>query len=108
MNTMIFSATVLAGVLIAALGFGLAAALLWLVSTLTGLYGAKLFKDLRRVYHLHVIGYWLDRLEKGGVRVFERAEQLDQYYKSLKRTETADERTPDSHTGKNASPPCKP
>lgn len=64
--------------------FALAAALLALFVCLTGLYGAKLFKKLLRVYHLRVIAYWLDRLEKNGVREFERAERLDNYVKALK------------------------
>lgn len=39
----------------------------------TGLIGEKLFKDLRRVYSLTVITYWLARLEREGTHTFERA-----------------------------------
>lgn len=42
-----------------------------------GWYAAKVFKELRRVYHLRTIGYWLNRLEKGGWREFEKAEKAD-------------------------------
>lgn len=45
---------------------------------LVGLLGRDVFKRLRRIYHLRVIGYWLDRLEKVGLREFEKAEQQDQ------------------------------
>ena len=43
---------------------------LWFV---TGLYGHAVFKRMMRVYHLTVIWYWLDRLEKEGTHVFEKA-----------------------------------
>lgn len=41
----------------------------WLVC---GLIGRKLFSRLRRIYHLTVISYWLNRLEKEGGRTFQR------------------------------------
>ena len=44
---------------------------------LTGLLGADVFKRLRRIYSLQVIGYWLDRLEKQGQRIFREAEMQD-------------------------------
>lgn len=44
---------------------------------LTGLLGKSVFDRLCRVYHFTVIAYWLDRLEQGGVRVFQKAEQED-------------------------------
>jgi hypothetical protein len=44
---------------------------------LTGLLGADVWKRLRRIYNLTVIGYWLDRLEKQGPRVFREAERED-------------------------------
>ena len=78
------AANVIGSVLMAAGGFAIAAALLILFSTLTGVYGASLFKDLLRVYHLRVIAYWLDRVEKVGVREFERAEQLDKNVQASK------------------------
>lgn len=37
-----------------------------------GLLGAEVFKRLRRVYHLTVIWYWLDRLERLGTHKFMR------------------------------------
>ena len=52
-------------------------ALLAVLSGILGWYAAGVFKELRRVYHLRVIGYWLDRLEKGGWREFEKAEKAD-------------------------------
>ena len=82
---MLQAANIIAGVLMAVGGFGIALALLYLSSTLTGVYGASLFKDLLRVYHLRVIAYWLDRLEKVGVREFERAEQHDKNIQAVKR-----------------------
>ncbi|GER16734.1 hypothetical protein [Variovorax boronicumulans] len=49
----------------------------WLV----GLLGNEVYKRLRRTYHLTVIGYWLDRLEKGGMREFQKAEEYDEALK---------------------------
>ena len=37
-----------------------------------GLLGREVFKRLRRVYHLTVIWYWLDRLERLGTHKFMR------------------------------------
>lgn len=48
----------------AALGFSL-----WLV----GILGAQLFKRLRRIYSMAVVGYWIDRFEKEGLATFEKA-----------------------------------
>lgn len=44
------------------------AALYWF----SGLLGRKVFTRLKRIYHLTVIGYWLDRLESEGTHVFEK------------------------------------
>lgn len=44
---------------------------LWVIA---GYVGRLLFKRLRRVYSLLVIGYWLDRFEREGLRTFERAD----------------------------------
>ena len=52
----------------------LAAALLGVVWYFTGYLGADVWKRIRRIYHLRVIGYWLDRLEKNGTHIFEKAE----------------------------------
>ena len=54
------------------------------ISFAIGWYGAKIFNDLRRVYHLRVIGCWLNRLEKVGVREFECAEQTDIAIKAVR------------------------
>ena len=43
----------------------------------TWLVGKLLWRRLMRIYHFTVILYWLDRLEKGGWRVFQKAEQED-------------------------------
>lgn len=67
----------------AILGFGLmalSASILLLCALgatwyLTGLLGREVFNRMKRVYHLTVIWYWLDRLEKGGVREFQKAEK---------------------------------
>ena len=48
-------------------------ALLGLLIWVAGLVGAKLFRDLRRVYCLSVITYWLKRLEREGYHTFQRA-----------------------------------
>lgn len=54
---------------------------IWLVlgvlTLLTIGWGRKVWSDLRRCYHLTVISYWLDRLERGGWRVFQKAEDRD-------------------------------
>lgn len=60
-----------------ALGFLFAIVLLTGASWIAGLFGARLFKDLRRVYHLRVIGYWLDRLEKEGSHCFEKSDSAN-------------------------------
>lgn len=70
MGVMVLGASVL---LLVALG-----ATWWL----TGLLGNAVYKRLRRTYHLTVIGYWLDRLEKGGMREFQKAEEYDQALKA--------------------------
>ena len=54
-------------------GFLGAIAALCLVAWGAGIVGHKTFKSLRRVYHLTVIGYWLDRLEREGTHVFKKA-----------------------------------
>ena len=40
----------------------------------TWVCGTLLFKKLKRVYDFTVIIYWLERLEKGGWREFQKAE----------------------------------
>lgn len=38
----------------------------------SALVGKALFRRLLRIYHLTVISYWLNRLEKEGRRTFQR------------------------------------
>lgn len=40
-------------------------------------FGQLVWRRVTRVYHITVINYWLDRLEKGGWREFQKAEQED-------------------------------
>lgn len=47
-------------------------ALLAAVYWAAGWFAYLVFKRLRRAYHLTVIGYWLDRLEKEGTHCFPR------------------------------------
>ena len=61
----------------AAIGLTVAAALIGLGWFLTFIVGKQLWKRLVRVYHFTVILYWLDRLEKGGWREFQKAEAED-------------------------------
>lgn len=46
-------------------------ALWWVVAV----FGKAQFIRLRRVYHLHVLGYWLRRLEREGQRTFQRPDE---------------------------------
>lgn len=64
-------------IVMAAAGGVLALLLLGVAWWFTGILGAEVFKRVRRIYHLRVIGYWLDKLEKEGPRVFEKAQQED-------------------------------
>lgn len=64
---------------------------------LTGWLGWSVFDRLRRIYHLTVIAYWLDRLEKGGMRIFQRAEQED----TAKRAAAQAERESATHPTKD-------
>jgi hypothetical protein len=52
----------------------IALSVLWWIS---GLWGVAVLKRLKRVYHLTVILYWLERLEEHGVREFQKAEIED-------------------------------
>ena len=61
----------------AAIGLTVVVALLGLGWYLTLIAGRLLWKRLVRVYHLTVILYWLDRLEKVGWRTFQKAERED-------------------------------
>lgn len=61
------------GVLIGAAGVFMIGALL-LTYWLAGLVGTEVLRRLRRIYHLSVIVYWLNRLEKEGTHCFQKAE----------------------------------
>lgn len=54
------------------IGLAVSGALLCAGYWVLGLLGAEVFKRLRRVYHLTVVWYWLDRLEKLGTHRFTR------------------------------------
>jgi hypothetical protein len=49
-------------------------AVLWLI---TGKLGFELWTRFKRVYHLSVIIYWLDRLEQEGTHCFQKANDND-------------------------------
>jgi hypothetical protein len=44
----------------------------WIVA---GEFGERVFNRLRRIYHLRLISYWLDRLEREGKRTFQRPDE---------------------------------
>jgi hypothetical protein len=56
-----------------AAGFLSAALLLAAGGWLTGIAGAWVFMRVKRTYHLTVIWYWLDRLEKEGTHCFTKS-----------------------------------
>ena len=43
---------------------------LWVV---TGYLGKEVYDRIKRIYGITVVWYWLDRLEKEGLRTFEKA-----------------------------------
>lgn len=55
-------------------------AALWLV---TAYLGERVFKRITRIYHLTVIGYWLNRLEEEGTHVFQKASNEARAVKDL-------------------------
>ncbi len=61
----------------AAIGLALVSALLGVGWWVTFVVGKLLWKRLIRIYHFTVILYWLERLEKGGWREFQKAEVED-------------------------------
>ena len=61
----------------AVIGLALVSALLGVGWWATFVVGKLLWKRLNRVYHFTVILYWLERLEKGGWREFQKAEAED-------------------------------
>lgn len=72
---MIVSAQIIGSVVMAILGLLGAIAGLLLVSYVAAVVGQETFKRLRRVYHIAVIGYWLDRLEREGTHVFQKTQK---------------------------------
>lgn len=64
------------GLMVCASGVSLVAALLFVFWGLQ-FAGERTFRRLLRVYHLSVIAYWLDRLEKEGQRCFQKALEDD-------------------------------
>lgn len=44
-----------------------------LLILLIGVFGKSIWKKLTRLYALHVVWYWLNRLEKEGTHTFEKA-----------------------------------
>ena len=74
-------ATVLGyGLMVCASGIAMVMALMFVFWCLR-FAGERTFKRLLRVYHLSVITYWLDRLEKEGQRCFQKA--LDEDKKKM-------------------------
>lgn len=60
------------------IGWSLVAGLQAVAWLLSGFVGNRLFRRLVRVYHLTVLGYWLDRLEREGLRTFQRADDNEE------------------------------
>lgn len=58
-------------------GWAITTVILVALYGLTALLGREVFRRLTRIWHLTVIGYWLLRLEKGGLREFQKAEKED-------------------------------
>ena len=48
-------------------------ALLVFLYLVAGAFGTLLYKRFRRIYSITVVHYWLERLEREGLRTFERA-----------------------------------
>lgn len=61
----------------AVIGLGATALLIAVGWWITLIAGRGLWRRLVRIYHFTVILYWLERLEKGGWRTFQKAEQED-------------------------------
>lgn len=62
-------------VIVAWIGWAILCASLGIALYATNLLGKHLFRRIRRVYHIAVIGYWLDRLEREGTHVFKKASE---------------------------------
>lgn len=61
----------------AAIGILVIWAVLGTLAIISWHLGKLVWSRLTRVYHIVVITYWLDRLEQGGWREFQKAEQED-------------------------------
>ena len=72
---MIVTAQIIGSIVMTVLGLLGAIAVLVAVSWVAGIVGHETFKRLRRVYHIAVIGYWLDRLEREGTHVFQKTKK---------------------------------
>lgn len=75
MMTMHDAAAITGAVFWVACGGLLLIALFCAVWWVAGFLGASVYSRLRRVYSLTVIWYWLNRLEKEGTHVFEKAQK---------------------------------
>lgn len=69
--------THVSGVLVAyaILGVLVASAFLLGLIYLSSIVGREVWRRLRRIYHISVMKYWLERLETEGTHVFKKAEQ---------------------------------
>ena len=72
LNIMICWMIIIGSITTVAGGFVIACSLIYIFSVLLGKLCNTLGFRLTRVYHLTVITYWLDRLEKEGTHCFER------------------------------------
>lgn len=79
MNTAIYTVGALSILL---LGVCMLIFLLWITSQILGIILAKIYKQVSMIYKLHVIQYWLKRLEKEGTHCFEKQESWN--YKTEK------------------------
>jgi hypothetical protein len=62
----------------------LLAIILSLLLVVIGHLGKRVYKGITRVYALHVVWYWLERLEKEGTHCFTKADE-DSYGDGVKR-----------------------
>lgn len=60
-------------IIVAWVGWAILAILLGVALYITNLIGRHLFRRIRRVYHISVMWYWLDRLDREGKRTFQKA-----------------------------------
>ena len=65
----------IATIVFAWFGMTIAGLLLLVISWAVGCAGRDLYRRITRVYSLTVVWYWLDKLEREGLRTFEKARQ---------------------------------